>query len=60
MIKRAVRASSKPGLALRVAVAASKQDGPGVPPLIREALDALVRLARESGNGTYGKPSEAS
>ena len=53
VIRRAIRGASKPGLALRVAVAASRSDGPGVPKVIREALDAVVRLARVAGSAAY-------
>jgi putative ATP-dependent endonuclease of OLD family len=59
VIRRAIRGSSKPGLALRVAVAASRRDGPGVPPLLRATLDAAVRLAREAADGVYQPDAES-
>jgi putative ATP-dependent endonuclease of OLD family len=45
-IERAVRARSKPGMAIAVADAALGRGSPGVPPILAAALDATVRLAR--------------
>ena len=53
-IARAARARRKPQLALEVIEEASTPGSPGVPWPLREVVDAVVRLARESiepGNG---------
>lgn len=47
IIDRAVRARSKPYLALQVIRAASAPDSPGVPDPIREAIERVIDLARE-------------
>lgn len=47
VIARAVRASSKPSLALSVLEAAAEPGSPGVPPALRAAVETAVRLARE-------------
>jgi putative ATP-dependent endonuclease of OLD family len=47
IIDRAVRASSKPYLALEVIRAASATGSPGVPDAIREAIEKVVALARD-------------
>lgn len=48
VIARAVRASSKPYLALTVAEEAARRGPDGVPPVLRHAIEAAVALARES------------
>lgn len=46
VIRRAIKATSKPQMALRVVEAMAKPDGPGVPPLLREMVETVVGLAR--------------
>lgn len=46
-IERALRARSKPGMALAVAEAARAANSPGVPEVLRVAIDHTVSLARE-------------
>ena len=48
VIEKAVRKRSKPALALAVVRAADEQASAGVPPAIGKAIDAVVRLARET------------
>ena len=48
VIKQAIRARSKPGLALAIAEAAGQPDSPGVPRLLEKAVETTIRLARES------------
>jgi len=47
-IRRAIRAHSKPFLALSVIEACREAGSPGVPPLIESAIHTAVRLAREN------------
>ena len=47
-IRRAIRAHSKPFLALSVIEACRAPDSPGVPPVIEAAIHTAVRLAREN------------
>ena len=47
-IAGAIERISKPALALAVASAASQPGSPGVPAMLRKAITAAVRLARES------------
>jgi hypothetical protein len=47
VIYRALHKSSKPEMALRVAIAAGKDDGPGVPPLLRELIERVAKLAHD-------------
>lgn len=47
VLGKAVRASSKPRLALEIARALAEPGSPGVPPPLRSALEQAVRLARE-------------
>lgn len=49
VIARAIRAVSKPRLALDVAEAANAAGSPGVPPVLRGTIEAAVRLARSVG-----------
>jgi putative ATP-dependent endonuclease of OLD family len=46
IIARAIRARSKPGLALAVLEAANKPGSPGVPRQLRDLIETVVRLAR--------------
>ncbi len=46
VIERAIRARSKPFLALSVLEACRKKGSPGVPPVLRAAIEAAVLLAR--------------
>jgi putative ATP-dependent endonuclease of OLD family len=48
MIERALRARTKPGMAVEVADAATARGAEGVPAPIRAAIEAAVRLARRS------------
>jgi putative ATP-dependent endonuclease of OLD family len=48
VIDRAIRARSKPGLALEIVEAANAPGSPGVPPALAAAIDAVIRLARTS------------
>ncbi|RMG18909.1 MAG: DUF2813 domain-containing protein [Planctomycetota bacterium] len=54
VIRRALHKSSKPEMALRVAIAAANPDGPGVPPLLRELVARTAALARAQAGG-YGE-----
>jgi putative ATP-dependent endonuclease of OLD family len=47
VIDRAVRAKSKPYLALEVIRAASAPDSPGVPDPIRDVVERVIQLARD-------------
>ena len=49
IIARAIRARSKPGLALAALEAANRPGSPGVPPQLRATIDTVVRLARPEG-----------
>jgi putative ATP-dependent endonuclease of the OLD family len=49
-IERAIRARSKPGMAVEVAEAARDRGPEGVPPPIRHAIEATVRLARQAAS----------
>jgi hypothetical protein len=46
VIKRAIDLHSKPLLALELVLAAAAVDAPGVPPPLRNTIEACVRLAR--------------
>ncbi|MBL9121304.1 MAG: DUF2813 domain-containing protein [Phycisphaerae bacterium] len=50
-IERALRARTKPGMAVEVAEAAAHRGAAGVPEPIRAAIEACVRIARSSGPG---------
>ena len=58
VIRRAIRSVSKPGLALRVAVAVAHAGGPGVPEVFRTMLDHTVNLARESVSETPAQQAD--
>lgn len=45
-IERALRARSKPGMALEIVEAAQRSDSPGVPPILRRAIERSIDLAR--------------
>jgi putative ATP-dependent endonuclease of OLD family len=47
-IERAIRARSKPGMALEVVEAARREGSPGVPATLRAAIERSVELARAS------------
>jgi putative ATP-dependent endonuclease of the OLD family len=47
-IERAIRARSKPGMALEIVEAARREGSPGVPPTLRAAIERSVDLARAS------------
>ena len=47
-INRAINARSKPFLALSVVEAVARQGSPGVPPVLRAAIETSVRLARSN------------
>jgi len=49
VITRAIRAASKPRLALDVAEAANAPGSPGVPTVLRGTIETVVRLARAVG-----------
>ncbi|MBL9150358.1 MAG: DUF2813 domain-containing protein [Phycisphaerae bacterium] len=49
-IERAIRARSKPGMALEVAEAAQRSGSPGVPQTLRHAIERAVELARRVSN----------
>jgi putative ATP-dependent endonuclease of the OLD family len=51
VIRRAIKSQSKPFLALRVVEAAAEAGSPGVPRLLRQAVEIAVRLARTSSDG---------
>ena len=48
IIRRAIRARSKPDLAFEIIQAASTPGSPGVPPPLRHTIETCVRLAREA------------
>jgi len=48
VINKAIKATSKPQMALRVVEAMAMQGSPGVPPMLREMIDGVVALARKS------------
>jgi putative ATP-dependent endonuclease of OLD family len=49
IIERAMHRRSKPAVALAVAEAAGRKKSPGVPPLLQDAIETVVRLARNCG-----------
>ena len=62
VIAKAVRAHSKPSLAITVAEACAERGPPGVPPVLRDVIETAVGLARsaiDDGSGRFWWPVTA-
>jgi len=57
VIEQAIRNSSKPHLALTVVEQVGEEGSPGVPPILRTAIETTLRLARTASPGALAKAS---